>query len=42
MPLGDTTQFHNLFLPEVYVGELAVGEVGGGGRYAAGSMSNTL
>jgi hypothetical protein len=29
-PLGDTTQFHSLFLRHLYVCELAVGEVGGG------------
>ena len=31
IPLVDTAKFHNLFLCEVYVRELAVGEVGGGG-----------
>ena len=27
-PLGDATQFHSPFLPDAYVRELAVGEVG--------------
>jgi hypothetical protein len=39
MPLGDTTEFHNPYLREVYEHELAVGEVG---RCAAGSKSNTV
>jgi len=31
VPLGDTTKFHNPYLHEVYVRELAVGGVGYGG-----------
>jgi hypothetical protein len=36
MPLGDTTEFHNPYLHEVYVRELAVGEVGDGGDLTPG------
>jgi len=32
VPLGDTTEFQNPYLREVYVRELAVGEVGDGAR----------